>query len=52
MRFDAAIARFAVTQVSKATMKNFMPWPREEDPEPANAETVLAYLTASMKKKD
>jgi hypothetical protein len=33
-------------------MKPMMPWPRAEDPEPASAETVLAYLTASMKKKD
>jgi hypothetical protein len=52
LRFDAAIARYATTQVSKATMKDFMPWPREEDPEPVAPEVVLAYLTASMKKKD
>lgn len=52
MRNDAAIARFAVTQVPKSKMRDFMVWPREEDPEPVSPETVLAYLTASVKKKD
>ena len=53
MRFDAAIARLWAASYSKdGNPKPLMPWPREEAPEPAAPETVLAYLTASMKKKD
>jgi hypothetical protein len=33
MRMDAAIARHAMTQAPKASMKDFMPWPMEDEPE-------------------
>jgi hypothetical protein len=53
MRNDAAIARlWAATSSKDGNPKPLLPWPRPDDPEPASAETVLAYLTASMKKKD
>jgi len=51
LRFDAAIARFAVSQVPKSKMAHFMPWPRE-DIDPASPEQVLSFLKASVKKKD
>lgn len=50
LRFDAAIARYAVTQVSNGTMQQFLPWPREDEPE-ATPEAALALLKAMAKEK-
>ncbi len=52
LRFDAAIARYASTTIHNGTVEMFMPWPREEQPAPASADAVLAFLTASVKKKN
>lgn len=51
LRFDAAIARFAVTQGRNLKMTDFMPWPKKE-PEPASPEEVFAFLKGMVRKKD
>lgn len=54
-RLDAAVARLLLQQSSSKTPKtlaDFMPtWAPPEDAEPASPQAVLAFLTASVKKK-
>jgi hypothetical protein len=45
LRFDAAIARHAMTQVRNGKMRDFMPWPREEEVE-ATEDNIAALLTS------
>lgn len=50
LRNDFAIARLAMTQVSKGKVTDFMPWPKQED-EPASPAQVLAFLKSRVHKK-
>lgn len=51
LRFDAAIARFAVTQGRNLKMADFMPWPKQE-PQPASPQEVLSFLKSTVRKRD
>lgn len=51
LRFDAAIARYAITQGKNLKMTDFMPWPKQE-PAPASPEEVLAFLKSTVRKRD
>lgn len=52
LRFDAAIARALSTQFKNSKPGDFMPWPREDQQEPATPEQILAFLTTRVKTKD
>ena len=50
LRMDAAIARLAMTMTKGATMKDFMPWPKEPEVE-ATPEAVFALIKSKWQPK-
>jgi len=50
IRTDAAIARLSACLIPKTSPKDFMPWPKEPEPE-ATLDDLMAILKASSKPK-